>query len=49
MNAVLYILSIRPDSKNVKSRILLGAIMLFHAYMGVMDLQMQFLETQDME
>lgn len=49
MNAVLYILSIRPDSKDVKSRILLGAIMLFHAYMGVMDLQMQFLETQDME
>lgn len=48
-NAVSYILAIRPDSKDVKSRILLGSTMLFHAYMGMMDLKMQFLKEQDME
>lgn len=48
-NAIAYILAVRPDSKDIKSRILLGAIMLFHAYMGMMDLKMQFLKEQDME
>lgn len=48
-NAVSYILSIRPDSKDVKARILLGTTMLFHAYMGMMDLKLYILKTQDME
>lgn len=48
-NAISYILSIRPDSKDVKARILLGTTMLFHAYMGMMDLKLYILKTQDME
>lgn len=48
-NAIAYILAVRPDSKDIKSRILLGSTMLFHAYMGMMDLKMQFLKEQDME
>lgn len=42
-NAIAYILAVRPDSKDVKSRILLGTTMLFHAYGGLTDLELKIL------
>lgn len=45
-NAISYLLAVRPDSKDVKSRILLGTTMLFHAYMGMMDLKMKYKKEQ---
>lgn len=40
-NAIAYILAVRPDSNDVKSRILLGTTMLFHAYSGLTDLELE--------
>lgn len=49
-NAIAYILSIRPDSKDVKARILLGTTMLFHAYSGLTDLKLEIVkQNRDME
>lgn len=43
-NALAYILSARPDRKDIKYRILLGTTMLFFAYEGMSDLEMEISE-----
>lgn len=43
-NALAYILSARPDRKDIKYRILLGITMLFFAYEGMSDLELEVSE-----
>lgn len=43
-NALAYILSARPDRKDIKYRILLGTTMLFFAYEGMSDLELEVSE-----